>query len=324
MPNTIAGDQNAAVAIVNAVFGSAASSNLNAQVNQWIVNWKSFYTANPAALVIPNPTAAQIDTAARAAAFGDAVDVAINSSVGPLQASEQNVLNNDDLFENAQAVTAYNIAVTTVPQAPPFQGGAQTSNVFTLTIGQDNIVGTQFGNNVFNAPLAGVFGNQPTLTNADSITAFGLNNVLKANFDGDHIARSLNIVDVQTWNIDQTGNPGATGTIELSGDGILGPNVISGLMTLNFNDDETSGSLSIGDNSSPVLEPNGANGFTITVTEAFGLSVGPTYHTLTNGTLTEGVWTAAPSAGVDVDIAASAFTGYDTINVDRGCRRRLP
>jgi len=173
MPNTIAGDQNAAVAIVNAVFGSAASSNLNAQVNQWIVNWKSFYTANPAAPVIPNPTAAQIDTAARAAAFGDAVDVAINSSVGPLQASEQNVLNNDALFENAQAVTAYNIAVTTVPQAPPFQGGAQTSNVFTLTTGQDTFAGT--GHDVFNAPLSGILHNQPTLTDGDSLTDTGVN-----------------------------------------------------------------------------------------------------------------------------------------------------
>ena len=53
----------------------------------------------------------------------------------------------------------------------------------------------------------------------------------------------------------------------------------------------------IGDNSEPVQEPNGANGFTLNVANAIG-----TGHN-----------------GVDVDIAAQAFTGKDTIN----CRRNI-
>ena len=60
------------------------------------------------------------------------------------------------------------------------------------------------------------------------------------------------------------------GTVTLTGDGLGGPNQISGLMVLNVTFDEGTGCLVVGDNSSPVQEPNGADGFTINVSDATG------------------------------------------------------
>ena len=62
---------------------------------------------------------------------------------------------------------------------------------------------------------------------------------------------------------------------------------------MNFNANSGIDSLLIGDNSEPVQEPKGADGFAINVSNAIG-----------NG-----------YNGVDVDIAAQAFTGKDTIHV---------
>jgi hypothetical protein len=233
--------------------------------------------------------------------------------------------------ENAivAAVAAGNLAPILALVTAPTQPNA----TFTLTTSQDTFVGTGF--NVFNAPLVGnAFGaGVPTLSSFDSLvslpnpipigsTPVPQNNfsVLNASFSGTPSPQqpgSLNIQGIPIWNISQDlGSTSGTAlqlvngvivpvttttpsNIILTGDATGGPSIISGLMTLNFSDDETNGSLYIGDNSSPVYEPiiNGvqqtANGFAINVFSAVG-----TGHN-----------------GVDVDIAAAAFTGKETINV---------
>jgi hypothetical protein len=170
---------------------------------------------------------------------------------------------------------------------------------FTLTTGQDTFVG--HGGDTFNAGLGGVFGTQPTLTTGDSLIDTGTGNVLNATFNGTDTVTGLTIQGIETWNINANlppptipGLPGessssSAGTITLTGTSTS----ISGLRTLNFNDNSTTGSLLIGDNAEPVQEPHGANGFTINVSNAVGTG----------------------QNGVDVDIAAAAFTGNDTINV---------
>ena len=142
---------------------------------------------------------------------------------------------------------------------------------FTLTGGQDHFAGT--GGDTFNAPLAGSLFNGTqlsTLTAGDSLTDTGPGNVLNATFNQHHdqTVRSLNIVGIQTWNIDMAGT--GDGAVTLTGDGGGGPNQISGLKVLNVTFDEGTGCLIIGDNSSPVFEPNGADGFTINVSDATG------------------------------------------------------
>ncbi len=236
--------------------------------------------------------------------------------------------------ENAivAAVAAGNLAPILALVTAPTQPNA----TFTLTTGQDTFVGTGF--NVFNAPLVGnAFGaGVPTLSSFDSLvslpnpipigaTPVPQNNfsVLNASFSGTPGPQqpgSLNIQGIPVWNISQDLGSTTTTTVQnvitvgvggvvtivptttttttpsniiLTGDATGGPSIISGLMTLNFSDDETNGSLYIGDNSSPVYETGTANGFAINVFSAVG-----TGHN-----------------GVDVDIAAAAFTGKETINV---------
>ena len=115
------------------------TSNLQNVMQQWLTNWKAFYTANG----LPgnaHPTSDQIDMAARAATFGDAVGTAINSAIGPLQGFADGVLVGDALFLNHDAPSdtlgISNAAATTVIASnPALQGG--TGALFTLTTGVD-------------------------------------------------------------------------------------------------------------------------------------------------------------------------------------------
>ena len=186
---------------------------------------------------------------------------------------------------------------------------------FTLTPNQDHFAGT--GMDTFNAPLAGVFGfaNQSTLTAGDSLTDTGPGSILNATFhqtDHGQTIRSLNIVNIPIWNIDMAGT--GDGAVTLTGDGIGGPNQISGLRVLNVTFDEGTGCLIIGDNSSPIQEPNGADGFTINVSDATGDGVFYSSSSGSQGSVGSGDINFN-SPCVDVDIAAAAFTGHDTINV---------
>ena len=52
-------------------------------MDTWVTNWKAFYSSSgiPG---ISNPSAAQVDLAARGAAWGDAVGTALVNHLGPL------------------------------------------------------------------------------------------------------------------------------------------------------------------------------------------------------------------------------------------------
>jgi endoglucanase len=90
-PNSKAGDLAFATAAATAIFGSSATANLVNVMDTWITNWKGFYTSNgiPG---ISNPSAAQVDLAARGAAWGDAVGTALANDLGPLGDQAMNFL----------------------------------------------------------------------------------------------------------------------------------------------------------------------------------------------------------------------------------------
>jgi hypothetical protein len=119
MPNSTAGDAAFAAAASTAIFGSAA--NLVNVIDTWVSNWKSFYTSHG----IPglsNPTATQIDLAARGAAWGDAVGTALDNNLGPLKGQAINFLE-----DAAHGTAVYSASLASQPTAAPFQGAATAS-----------------------------------------------------------------------------------------------------------------------------------------------------------------------------------------------------
>jgi hypothetical protein len=230
-------------------------------------------------------------------------------------------------FQNAEVALNEPTTGSLYNQAIP---GGIAANTYTITYGAPTTF--SISSVLGGAPVTGTVAGGPTgpifsteaagnsnvtinatlgLNNSQSIVFTGINNVLNADytpgvglssltsstFPGSNFDQvGLNIRGVQTWNIQAevpVGSSSSYSTITFTGDAAAG-NVISGLQTVNFNDNSGTTSLLIGDNSEPVQEPNGgANGFTINVSNAIG--------TGTNF--------------VDVDIAAQSFTGKDTINV---------
>jgi hypothetical protein len=182
--------------------------------------------------------------------------------------------------------------------------GLPTSFTISGVLGGQPITGTVGSN-----PTAPITGTNNVVINApgglndfQSIVLSGTNNVLNAfygNNGANYTQSGLNIHGVQTWNVNASSGASAgwsvyaEGTvISFTGDASQG-NVISDLRTVNFNDNSGISTLLIGDNSEPVQEPNGANGFAINVSNAVGTGCN----------------------GVAVDIAAQAFSGTDTIKV---------
>jgi hypothetical protein len=84
MPDSAAGDAAFATAAASAIFGEASTDNLAHVIESWVVNWKAFY-ASHGVPGISDPSAAQIDLAARGAAWGDATGVALANDLGPLK-----------------------------------------------------------------------------------------------------------------------------------------------------------------------------------------------------------------------------------------------
>jgi hypothetical protein len=84
MPDSSGGDAVFAAAAARTIFGSASTDNLVNAIDAWVANWKALYDSNgiPG---ITDPSAAQIDLAARGAAWGDAVGVALGNDLGPLK-----------------------------------------------------------------------------------------------------------------------------------------------------------------------------------------------------------------------------------------------
>jgi hypothetical protein len=124
MENSTTGDLAFATAAATAIFGSASTANLVNVMDAWVTNWKAFYTGNglPG---IANATPAQIDLAARGAAWGDAVGVALDNNLGPLKALATNFLR-----DAAQGTAVYSAALASQPNHAPFQGesGAAASS----------------------------------------------------------------------------------------------------------------------------------------------------------------------------------------------------
>ena len=115
LPNTAAGDAAFTSAAVNAIFGPAATSNLVTAMNGWVANWKAFYTTNGIPS-ITTPNADQVDLAARAAAWGDAVGVALDDNLG-LKGQAINFL-----MDAAEGIADYSMSLIGQPAHHPFQG----------------------------------------------------------------------------------------------------------------------------------------------------------------------------------------------------------
>ena len=101
--------------------------------------------------------------------------------------------------------------------------------VFTLTVDQD-IFTTGTGNDLFLAPIGGIFGFQPTLTPFDTLIDSGKNNALQAFFAGSllggpTIVGGLTIQGIQTWQFE---NAGTTAVLINGGVNVGGPGPSNG------------------------------------------------------------------------------------------------
>src|SRR5262249_42444318 len=125
MPNTTTGDAAFAVAAAGAIFGSASTTTLVNAIAGYVANWEAFY----ASVGLPwngNPSAAQIDLAARGAAWGDAVGLALNANVGPLLGLTTNFLE-----DAAQGTAIYSASLASQPNHAPFQAPTMASAAST-------------------------------------------------------------------------------------------------------------------------------------------------------------------------------------------------
>ena len=168
---------------------------------------------------------------------------------------------------------------------------AVVPETYTFTLNQDTLVGSGGGADTFNAPLvANAFGfGLPTLTKGDSATDAGTGNVLNATFNGFDDVTALNLVGIQTWNIQQTG----LGTISLTNSGP--GNNLQGITALNYNGNGFGSSLIVGTTAFPIIPATDGtfNDFSLSVANTPGFK----------------------ADGVDVSMSKTGFTGTDTILV---------
>ena len=116
MPNSTVGDAAFAAAASVAIFGSASTPNLIHVMEGYVANWKAFYGSGGLPWT-SNPTADQIDLAARGAAWGDAVGFALGNDFGPLKAQATNFL-----MDAAEGIANYSMSLVGQPAHHPFQG----------------------------------------------------------------------------------------------------------------------------------------------------------------------------------------------------------
>ena len=114
MPNTAAGDAAFATAASSTLFGAASTANLVSVLQGFVSFWETFYTAHGVP-GLSNPNAAQIDLAARGAAWGDMVGVALANNLGPVNGQTINFL--DDA---AQGIAIYGASLVGQPVHHPF------------------------------------------------------------------------------------------------------------------------------------------------------------------------------------------------------------
>jgi hypothetical protein len=119
MPNSTAGDLAFATTAAREIFGPSSTANLVNVMDTWVTNWKAFYSNNGIPGIF-NPTDAQVDLAARGAAWGDAVGTALVGDLGPL----------GDQAINFVKAAAHGIAIYSASLASQPQGSSSlTSNV---------------------------------------------------------------------------------------------------------------------------------------------------------------------------------------------------
>jgi hypothetical protein len=134
MPNSAAGDAAFAIAASSAIFGSASTTNLSNVLDGFVANWKAFYSGNGVP-GIEHASPTQIDIAARAAAWGDAVGVALFNNLGPLSAQATNFLE-----DAAQGSATYSASLGNQPVHSIFQGGIAGAST-TLSNSDASVIG---------------------------------------------------------------------------------------------------------------------------------------------------------------------------------------
>jgi hypothetical protein len=116
LPDSSVGDSKFAAVAANVIFGSASTANLVNVMENWVANWKAFYGSNGIPGIL-NASSDQVDLAARGAAWGDAVGVALANDLGPLKAQATNFL-----MDAAQGIASYSASLIGQPAHHPFQG----------------------------------------------------------------------------------------------------------------------------------------------------------------------------------------------------------
>jgi hypothetical protein len=134
MPNTTAGDAAFAAAAAATLFGSSATPNTPGAIAGFVANWKAFFTAH-GVVGISNATPDQIDLAARGAAWGDAVGIALANNLGPLVGQVNNFL-----ADAAQGAAIYSAPLASQPNHAPFQGSSAADASQLIGIGADHLV----------------------------------------------------------------------------------------------------------------------------------------------------------------------------------------
>jgi len=120
-PNTPTGDAAFAATAASILFGSADTVILQDAISGYVTFLKGFFTANGIAGV-QNPTANEIDLAARAGAWGDGVAIALGNILGPV--AGQTI---DFLDDAAQGTAIYSASFASQPTPALFQGQPTTS-----------------------------------------------------------------------------------------------------------------------------------------------------------------------------------------------------
>src|SRR5215469_2230528 len=178
------------------------------------------------------------------------------------------------------------------------------AKTFALTVGQDFFKTATGGGDTFLAPLAGIFGNQPTLTTGDSLIDWGPNNELDAFFNS-HGTRNVvgtTIQGIQTWNFSNYQDHSLVdifGGVKVGGPGPSGAAHSPGVQTIT--DQDSFGSLLVGGPHTSVGIQSRIN--TLNVANDSG-----------SRPLGAGAWGPVPFVAVQMN--KKVFTGTDALNVN--------
>ena len=326
-----AGNAAFAAAVSTAIFGN---TSLTTQVLAYLASFESYFTANPTALTGNGIPLADLVKAADAITFGTEVGIALSNptTVGAfLEGQVTNALIANGEFQNGQGPTPVGVALGLIPAATPLQGAPHPT--FTLTINTDTFT-TGTGSDIYNALLAGPFGNENTLTAGDKLVDSGHFNTLNAFFNGAPFVPpvGLTIQGIQTW--DFTNVVASTQTITgapfaLGGPGPIGGAVNPGVQQINFQNSVPGTTWNIGS----AVAGGGIQSLLA------GTAAVPAVNVLNNGVGTivnlfvgANQWTAAPSTlvvatnsgstnfdiGPDVATAGAGYVNWVVQDQDAG------